>query len=1066
MSPPAEVSDVSNSATILTETTETKGYSNIHPLEQISSEEVSTPTGSVLEKPTGLTESTELAETARVDSSFSKNKISESLSSSLKSIPSLSETESIENTLSSPIVTTSQYYSPSDSSSLPMSSRETSEEYDTSRNQVSHFVHHHHYTTSSNMSLSASETLTFEVSPSSSSSSSSSSLPTSISSVVGLSDTEKTPSGSVSSIGTTTLSSIHSFQNSSPHLRMNDESTVTTSPSSEFSSSSSAVTSESESFSLSESVTSSQYSSTVSSIGEDSSTSSPVESITAATVSTTGADTSSSISSSTDEIVDRSVSDSVMESNTRIETTFTGEVTQKRGTEPGSNDSTTFGGSYHQAEITPTDTGEISASSLVSSSESATTLSSQPQTSSFDDTELSTYSTINSYTAPSDFSSTSSYSELETSSGTSSTAVSPSEDYSSPSEISNTDSQWTSSVSSDPFTTSDNSKDDTLYGHTAAATSQSWGYYSSIGTTAPSYVTQPSTGVSDITDATSYDQSLFYSSSYPTSEILYKAISGESSQEEKDHSPVPDLWVVSTDIGAPYSSSIWDSSPYYYEPSSFSSSSSSSSSSLESYGPFETLSVSTSVETQKAFGVNPVYHETISSESSSYYDSYTPSSESSTSYPPPHLSATAYQVFSAAYSQDTSHATTSIMETLYDSDNFKTSSTPTYEVFGPTPVTSSETTVRTSGAQHTDTEVSSARASPEPSPSPLSRTSVHTAEHTISTSVVLTNSKLDTTLSTSTKKSHISSDTSSTSKEEEQEDKPDFTTSEEDVLIIYTQNYDFTGPSTSFVTGIPSTIKIPKKEFSTLPSETFSVLRSTVTADVSLYEKWLDGGKLGNDVTGLAGSGSTDKGTIIGSVVGSVCGVIVCGLIIWGLVCRQHKRRGIFDEDDDEDANNFKTDERHFLSKNISRDFSSRPGYHSMFTKKQTINAGDENRNPFNNEFDFNNRTNPPPIPAPRKARNSTLQSGAAATAIPAVYDSSSSSSSSGLDPNSRSQNVVNRDSYFSSVTGSYDSSSFGSSITDGYSLLSTTPAPAPEMYPNAMRNASSNSQGFLRELI
>ena len=1060
MSPPTEVSDVSNSATILTETTETPNYSNIHSLEQISSEEVSTLTDSVLEKPTGLTESTELAETAGVDSSFSKNKISESLSSSLKSIPSLSETESIKNTLSSPIVTTSQYYSPSDSSSLPMSSRETSEEYDTSRNQVSHFVHHHHYTTSSNMSLSASETLTFEVSPSSSSSSS---LPSSISSVVGLSDTEKTPSSSGSSIGTTTLSSIHSFQNSSPHLRMNDESTVTTSPSSEFSSSASAVTSESESFSPSESVTSSQYSSTLSSISEDSSTLSPVESTTAATVSTTGADTSSSISSSTDEIVDRSVSDSVMESNTRIETTFTGEVTQKRGTEPGSNDSTTFGGSYHQSGITPTDTGEISASSLVSSSEPATTLSSQLQTSSFDDTELSTYSTISSYTAPSDSSSTSSYSELETSSGTSSTVVSPSEDYSSPNETSNTDSQWTSSASSDLFTTSDKSTDDAPYGYAAEAISRSWGSYSSIGTAAPSYVTQPSTGVSDITDATSYDQSLFYSSSYPTSEVLYKAISGESSQEEKDHSPVPDLWVVSTDIGAPYSSSIWDSSPYYYEPSSFSSSSSSSS---ESYGPFETLSVSTSVETQKAFGVNPVYHETISSESSNYYDSYTPSSESSTSYPLPHLSATAYQVFSAAYSQDTSHATTSIVETLYDNDNFKTSSTSTYEVFGPTPVTSSETTVRTSGAQHTDSEVSSARASPEPSPSPLSRTSVHTAEHTISTSAVPTNSKLDTTLSTSTKKSHISLDTSSTSKEEEQEDKPDFTTSEEDVLIIYTQNYDFTGPSTSFVTGIPSTIKIPKKEFSTLPSETFSVLRSTVTADVSLYEKWLDGGKLGNDVTGLAGSGSTDKGTIIGSVVGSVCGVIVCGLIIWGLVCRQHKRRGIFDEDDDEDANNFKTDERHFLSKNISRDFSSRPGYHSMFTKKQTINAGDENRNPFNNEFDFNNRTNPPPIPAPRKARNSTLQSGAAATAVPAVYDSSSSSSSSGLDPNSRGQNAVNRDSYFSSVTGSYDSSSLGSSITDGYSLLSTTPAPAPEMYPNAMRNASSNSQGFLRELI
>ena len=1030
MSLPTKVSDISNSAATHTETTETQNYSNIHSLEQISPEKVGTPTDSVIGRPTELTES------ARADNSFSENKITESLSSSpslLQSLLSPSEAESIEKTPSSPIITTSQYYSSSASSSLPMSSPETSGEYDTAQNQVSHFVHHHHYTTSSNISLSASETLTFEMSPSS--------LPISTSSVAGTSDTEKAPSNPVNFIGTATPSLVQSLQNSKSHLRMNDNSVVATNPSSAFSSPASVVASESESFSSLESVAQSQYSS------KYSSAISSADGVTASTTSATEADTTAkSISTSTDEIVGRFVSYSVTESNTKIGTIFAGGTTRKRERELDSYDTTVSSGSGRQSGVTPTDTGRAPASSALSS---------------FDDKGLSTSSTINSYTSPPDFSSTFSYSELETSSGTSVPTVSPSEDYSSLSATSNTDSQWTGEVSLDYLASSDNSTNRTPYGYAAVAISQSWGDYSSPGIAALSHVTQPPAGVSEITDAVSYDQSLFYSSSYPTDGVLYGTVSGESSEEEKDHSPVPDASVSSNEIESPYSVSTWDSSPQYYEPS--------SSSSFVSHHIFEMSSVSTSVETQKAFGVNTVYHEVISSESSNYYDSYLSSSEFTTSYHPPHLSTTAYHVFSAAHSQDTRHPTTSVVETPYDSENFKTSSTSTYEVFGPTPVASSETKVPIGGAQHTDNEVSSTRASPEPSPSALSRTSVPAAGRTTSTPVVSIHSELDTTLSTSTK-SHRSSDTLSTSEEEqeqEQEDRPDFTTSEEDVLIIYTQNYDFTGPSTSFVTGIPSTIKIPKKEFSTLPSETFSVLRSTVTADVSLYEKWLDGGKLGNDVTGLAGGSSTDKGTIIGSVVGSVCGVIVCGLIIWGLVCRRHKRRDLFDDDDDEDANNFKTDERHFLSKNISRDFSSRPGYHSMFTKKQTINAGDENRNPFNNEFDFNNRTNPPPIPAPRKARNSTLQSGAAASAIPAAYDSSSSSSSSNsLGPSSRGPPAVNRDSYFSSVTGSYDSSSLGSSITDGYSLLSTTPAPASEMYPNARRNTSSNSQGFLRELI
>lgn len=209
-----------------------------------------------------------------------------------------------------------------------------------------------------------------------------------------------------------------------------------------------------------------------------------------------------------------------------------------------------------------------------------------------------------------------------------------------------------------------------------------------------------------------------------------------------------------------------------------------------------------------------------------------------------------------------------------------------------------------------------------------------------------------------------------------------------ETYYVYTQNYEITASTTTFTTGLPTTLIIP-----TSASSTFSIPTSVITTDAAFYKNWLSG-SLDSD---KSYSSRNNKHTIIGATVGSVCGFLLCLLMLWLMFFRKRK-------------NKIQADERGF-SHEIGRRLDSPPevpeaaefspseltnpknarsvddeaflkGKYKMLGKrlpplplwsKKNLNS-DENFpvipekeekdvNPFKDEFDFQQRL--PPSPAP-----------------------------------------------------------------------------------------------------
>ena len=235
------------------------------------------------------------------------------------------------------------------------------------------------------------------------------------------------------------------------------------------------------------------------------------------------------------------------------------------------------------------------------------------------------------------------------------------------------------------------------------------------------------------------------------------------------------------------------------------------------------------------------------------------------------------------------------------------------------------------------------------------------------------------------------------------------------------------------MTGLPTTIAVAKSEVTSV-----SAPSSTITADMSFYQHWLDG-SLDNNKN--QGTSKTNTGTIVGSVVGSVGGILICVLVVWFMLVRKRKAKRHFKEND-----------------SFCHEIGRRTGFPTTAQAKeaslQAQDSGSQQRNtetasannPFSNEFNFKARGNPPPVPPPRNvtATNGSFQN-----------------------MRSNFMDQENRFSYGSSFTYS----SLGSSTQGGFSTLSSNSIRLGRGLDNDIshdeRNTvQNNSQGFLREII
>ncbi|SCW04003.1 LAFE_0H03774g1_1 [Lachancea fermentati] len=236
----------------------------------------------------------------------------------------------------------------------------------------------------------------------------------------------------------------------------------------------------------------------------------------------------------------------------------------------------------------------------------------------------------------------------------------------------------------------------------------------------------------------------------------------------------------------------------------------------------------------------------------------------------------------------------------------------------------------------------------------------------------------------------------------------------DETVFVYTQNYVFTASSTTLCVGLPSMVVISTGQLST-----YSAPTSAITTDISYYQHWLDGSL---DSQNNSSSGGKRK-TIIGSVVGSVGGFLLCALLLWLIVFKRRKDRGKgsqsfsheigcrLDHPSDlpEASNTIRSiDDEDFL----------RSKYKSLGKKIPLLRKGEQSRglnddnhdvtkegeksNPFQDEFNFQKRL---PAPPPVPTRNPPLQSFYSYTS-----DTSSSSAESANDSFSIQLNRPNGD--------------------------------------------------------
>lgn len=255
------------------------------------------------------------------------------------------------------------------------------------------------------------------------------------------------------------------------------------------------------------------------------------------------------------------------------------------------------------------------------------------------------------------------------------------------------------------------------------------------------------------------------------------------------------------------------------------------------------------------------------------------------------------------------------------------------------------------------------------------------------------------------------------------------------IYYFYTQAYDITGSSTTFTTGLPTTVALAKSAV----RSSFSVPSSTVTADMSFYQHWLNGGLDSNQNQDTSKS---NTGTIVGSIVGSIGGILVCAVIVWFLLFKRRKNKRELKEN---------SSFRHEIGRRTGFPTTAQARETSVHAQdpaaQQTNTESSSTNNPFSNEFNFRARgTAPPPPPPPRNG---------------IILDNSSQNISND------SMNPDNRFSYVSSFTYS----SLGSSTQGGFSALSSNSINLGHGLNNSVPNdergsAQDKTHGFLREII
>lgn len=261
------------------------------------------------------------------------------------------------------------------------------------------------------------------------------------------------------------------------------------------------------------------------------------------------------------------------------------------------------------------------------------------------------------------------------------------------------------------------------------------------------------------------------------------------------------------------------------------------------------------------------------------------------------------------------------------------------------------------------------------------------------------------------------------------------------IFYIYTQQYDFTDSTTSFTTGLPTTIAVAWTNENEVTT-TFSVPQSTITTNASVYAMWVSGELGTSSSTEDTSSSKSNVGIIVGSVVGSVGGILLCFLLFWFIIFRRRRNKSNQSDFD----KGFVHDIHNSINYSSTRSESFKKEYISpKKNNKNNINGNDSGispNNPFKNESEFDNR-GPLPIPLPRKKYSNNLL------------------------PNQRNSSNDNRSSY----TISTSDSSMDSSMIDDFSTFSSTSIRLDPRNSSPFTNDNDNRhnshpQGFFREII
>lgn len=193
------------------------------------------------------------------------------------------------------------------------------------------------------------------------------------------------------------------------------------------------------------------------------------------------------------------------------------------------------------------------------------------------------------------------------------------------------------------------------------------------------------------------------------------------------------------------------------------------------------------------------------------------------------------------------------------------------------------------------------------------------------------------------------------------------------MVYIYDQRYEFTDATTTFDADIPTKTKIPRGKDITA---SFAAPTSVITTDAAYYKAALAGTL---DFNSKQQDARVRNGKIIGGVVGSIGGLIICLSICW-FVFYTRKRRNRSNSCYDDDLTSIKDEKASYYG--FTADSTPRKPTASVLdlgfsnqkikgifkkrydTPEQTHRRRKSlaNTNPFQDEFDFDKRLPSPPM--------------------------------------------------------------------------------------------------------